>query len=393
MSTVSPPVERIPAYKETVLAAEMFLKELARGIPAEQRVMVGYAEEATVQTDAYGKKKNAGWWPLPWLPTKSIHPRTNCYVCISSSIKTPNARGEMRYWRGEASFGAGLALMVDDIGTGRGSKGELSIGDFMSKLPPTAIVETSPGNFQIWYFLDKPVFSMVHFKAFLRCFVDAVLKKGGDTTIRDVSRYGRMPCGINNKRISSDGFFKYPGDGSAPRAGLTDDQVWRVRLKWWRRKNRYAIETIAEAFGFDVVLPARRDIDTEAIDPTEAKLEAYYLMLAERVCSRLKMGEGAGGVVSQNMSGKFRIQCPWGHLHSNGDAFGAYFRGPIPGADVDYVFGCAHDTCRKDHKRTWATFIDDFLMPYIVQKIDQTNRRYAQDPTATMFWIAMNKAI
>jgi hypothetical protein len=382
----------IPTYKDTVIAAEQFLKELGRGIPPDQRVMVGYAEEATVQTDEHGRKKNAGWWPLAWLPQKPIRSRTNCYVCISSSIKTPNARGEMRYWRGEASFGAGLALMVDDIGKGRGSKGQLSIADFMTILPPTAIVETSPDNYQIWYFLDQPDFSMPHFKAFLRCFVDAVLKKGGDATIRDVSRYGRMPCGINNKRISPDGPYKYPGDGSEPRSGLTDDDVWRVRLKWWKKRNRYSPEDIAEAFKFRIVVPPPTREPNAEVDPADVRLDAYYLVLAERVCSRLKMGEGGAGVVTQNMSGKYRIQCPWGHLHTNGDPFGAYFRGAIPGAEHEYVFGCAHDTCRKDHRRTWSTFVDDFLMPFIYDSLDTANQAGVRDAQASMFWINRNTA-
>jgi hypothetical protein len=293
----------------------------------------------------------------------------------------------MRYWRGEASFGAGLALMVDDIGTGRGSKGQLSVGDLISTLPPTAIIETSPGNHQVWYFLDQPEFSMPRFKAFLRCFVDTVLKKGGDATIRDVSRYGRMPCGINNKRVSPDGPYKYPKDGGEPRDGLTDDNVFRVSLKWWKRKNRYSIDDIAKAFQFDVVIPPpikRRELE----DPGDGQFDRYYLALAERICSRLQMGEGGGGVVSQNMSGKYRIQCPWGHLHTNGDPFGAYFRGPIPGAEHDYVFGCAHDTCRREHKRTWSTFIDDFLMPHIYARIDHINRASANSDDSLEQWIA-----
>jgi hypothetical protein len=362
-----------PSFKEAILNAERFLKELARGIPDDQRVMVGYADEATVQTDEYGKKKNGGWWPKSWTLGRPIQWRTNCYVCISSSIKTPNARGEMRYWRGEASFGAGLALMVDDIGNGRGSKGEMAINDFISVLPPTAIIETSPGNHQIWYFLDKPEFSMPRFKAFLRCFVDAVLKKGGDATIRDVSRYGRMPCGINNKRTHPDGPYKYPKDGGAPRDGLTDNDVFRVALRWFKRKNRYSIDDIAAAFHFTVVepLPMRRAMPEDAAD---GQFDRYYLAMAERICSRLHMGEGGGGVVSQNMSGKYRIRCPWGHQHTNGDPFGAYFRGPIPGSEHDYVFGCAHDTCRREHARTWSVFVDEFLMPHIYAQLDEINR-------------------
>ncbi|MGQ4806657.1 DNA-primase RepB domain-containing protein, partial [Escherichia coli] len=105
--------------RERLADAERFLKELQSTIPEEERVMAGYAEEATVQTDANGKKLNAGWWPTPWKEGKYINERANCYACISSSIKTPNEKtGKLRYWRGEMSFGHGLALMVDDIGFG-----------------------------------------------------------------------------------------------------------------------------------------------------------------------------------------------------------------------------------------------------------------------------------
>jgi hypothetical protein len=51
--------------EKRVAAAEEFLRELGRGIPADERVMAGYAEEATVQKDSTGKRVNAGWWPVP----------------------------------------------------------------------------------------------------------------------------------------------------------------------------------------------------------------------------------------------------------------------------------------------------------------------------------------
>ena len=130
--------------RERMERAEEFLRELGRGIPEHERLIAGYASEVTVQTDETGKKKNAGFWPVPYAPGKYIDANKNCYVCISSSIKTPNNKGEMRYWRGEASFGHGLALMVDDIGSGIGSKGSFSLDHFYSILPPTAVVETAP---------------------------------------------------------------------------------------------------------------------------------------------------------------------------------------------------------------------------------------------------------
>ncbi|AWD92462.1 putative DNA primase [Xanthomonas phage Carpasina] len=356
---------------EQIELAETFLRELSRGLPQDERIMAGYAGEATVQTDAHGKKVNGGWWPVPWRDGKFIDPNANCYVCISSSIKTPNPKnGTMRYWRGEASFGHGLALMVDDIGTGKGSKGGLTVESLVKVLAPTAVVETSPENFQVWYFLDKPDPSMAHFKAFIRGFVDAVLKKGGDNTIKDVSRYGRMPCGINNKRVSPDGPYKYPVAGGDGGTGGT----FRVRLRYFRPLHRYSPEEIASAFKYQIVMPVKRQFD---VDPEDLAIDHVWLRMAEDILSKAGMGEGSGGAVSMNMSGKFRIQCPWGSEHHNGDPFGAYFRGPIPGAEVEFVFGCGHDTCRKDNNRTWHAFIDEIVMPQIIEELEEANRAFA----------------
>jgi RepB DNA-primase from phage plasmid len=339
--------------------AEEFLRELGKGIPENERVMVGYADEATVQTDPEtGKKLNGGWWPLPYKDGKYINVNANCYACISSSVKTPNPKtGKYRYWRGESSFGHGLALMVDDIGHGTGSKGAFEINEIIKILPPTCIIETSPNNFQVWYFLDTPCGDMRYFKAFLVCFVNHVLKaKGGDATIRDVSRYGRMPCGKNNKRMA-DGTLKYPSE-------------FRVHKRVADYGVRYSIERIAAAFGVIIEVPVKKEV---RVDWEDVKIDAKWLSMAEWILNKARQGEGAGGEVSMNMSGKFRIKCPWGDEHENNDPYGAYFRGGIDGAEHEFVFGCAHDTCRKA-RRTWSAFVDKVVMPHVYEKIKEANR-------------------
>lgn len=357
--------------KQRMLDCEKFLRELGRGIPDDERVMAGYAGEATVQTDATGKKLNGGWWPVPYAEGKYIDAGKNCYVCISSSIKTPNPKtGTMRYWRGEASFGHGLALMVDDIGIGKGSKGGLTCEHFYDILPPTATIETSPGNHQLFYFFDEPEDSLIRFKSFLSCFVTAVLKKGGDNTIKDIARYGRMPIGINNKRHGPDGEFKYAVSDANNKV-----VPWSVQLVDADYTRRYSMDQIADAFQFPIVMPIRRETE---IDPDDYKIDAVWLKLAEKILSKLEHGEGSGGDVVMNMSGKYRIRCPWGHEHTNGDPFGAYFRGPIPGADVEFVFGCGHDTCRKLHRRTWSTFIDEVVINRVVDQLERINREHSK---------------
>jgi len=357
-----------PSTSNRLETCEEFLAELGRDIPETERVMVGYADEATVQTDSDGKKLNAGWWPQPYKADKYIPTGDNCYVCISSSIKTPNPKnGQMRYWRGEASFGHGLALMVDDIGDGVGAKGGLTVEGVSARLAPTVVVETSKGNHQLWYFFDAPVSDMRRFKALLVCFVAAVLAdKGGDSTIRDVSRYGRMPYGINNKR-KADGAFKY-GDGK-----------YQPRIISADYSKRYDMDEIAAAFGFVIEVPVTRE--KVAYNGGELKYDEMWLQMGIHILSKALAGEGTRGEVVKNMSGKYRIRCPWGEEHTNGDPYGAYIRGTIPGAEYEYVFGCAHDTCRKDRKRTWATFLDEVVLPEIIRRLEEANASTFYHPT------------
>ena len=352
--------------KQRMDAAQEFLRELAKGLPEDERVMAGYASEATVQTDESGKKLNAGFWPVPWKMGKYIPERDNCYVCISASIKTPNPKtGELRYWRGEASFGHGLCLMVDDIGTGKGSKGKMTLESVAAILKPTAVVETSPNNYQAFYFMKEPVADMVEFKAFLHSFVGSVLKNGGDHTIKDVARYGRMPIGVNNKRTSPNGPFKYADESGKP---------WQVRLHSADYDQRYTMKEIADAFGFKVVVPAKRVVSIE--NRSEYAMDDLWLRMAEKITDKAQMGEGSNGAVVMNMSGKYRIRCPWGDTHSNGDPYGAYFRGPIPGSDVEFVFGCAHDGCRKTFKRNWGVFVDEIIMPGIESDLEEAAQKF-----------------
>ena len=207
------------------------------------------------------------------------------------------------------------------------------------------------------------------FKSFLSCFVTHVLQKGGDNTIKDISRYGRIPIGINNKRHSMDGEYKYQ---VVNEKGKT--VPWQVELKDADYSRRYSMDYIAKVFGFDIAIPVASEYQ---FDENEYKYDAIWMRMAEQILSSGKLCEGSGGEVVMNLSGKFRIACPWGEEHTNGDPYGAYFRGPIPGAEVEFVFGCGHDTCRKTHRRTWAAFTDEIVIKKIAIDLEEINKRTA----------------
>lgn len=352
---------KISKAEQERLALE-FLTEFAKGKADDERLIVSYPEEATVQTDETGKKINKGFWPQPWNPGKYVKTEANSYVCISSSIQTKNPKtGELRYWRGESSFARGHGFFIDDVGNGKGSKGGLLLETVESMLAPTAVVETSPNNFQCWYFFEEPIQNMRLFKSFLYSFVDQVLEgAGGDVTIKDVARYGRIPIGYNNKRLA-DGSYKYADENGQP---------FRVRLVYADYTRRYSIDEISKAFHFEIAVQRPKVID---FDATEYQCDSFWLEMAVQELNKLGMGEGSDGEVVMNQSGKYRIRCPWGHEHHNGDPFGAYIRGPIPGADYAFVFGCGHDTCRKVNRRTWAVFVDEIVLPKIAAEMEMIN--------------------
>lgn len=383
-----------------------FLRELGKGLPSDHRVLVVYADDATIQRDPKtGKKINSAFWPAVHRDGDYIKSESNAYACISSAIKAARkSDGKMRYWRSEQNFGAGQAFFVDDIGEGKGSKGGMSLENWLKrseKVPPTAIVETSPNNYQCWYFFEEPIKSMGNFKSFLYSFVNSILEgAGGDVTIKDVTRVGRMPYGINNKR-NSDGSFKYVDENGNP---------FRVRLHSADYSRRYTMEGIAAAFKFNIIDHAstirRTDADEEAailamvlkeiekdgsdsvkgamrakmdMVRQERELNKLWFDIAWKELDEARYGEGENGHLKQNDSGKIRIRCPLGHEHTNGDPYGAYFRDHMPGAEHEYVAGCAHDVHRKEKgKFTWATFVDVVVMPGIFDDLEIANITWAQ---------------
>ena len=143
---------------------------------------------------------------------------------------------------------------------------------------------------------------------------------------------------------------------------------------------RLVLDEIAAGLGFRITEPVEKLLtpEEEAERAETLESDSVWFQASIKVLSAAKAGEGSGGEVSMNMSGKYRIRCPWGDEHSNGDPYGAYFRERIPGAEYDYVFGCGHDTCRKDWKRTWAAFVDEVAIPSIVKSLERANQKFAR---------------
>lgn len=289
--------------------ARAFIREMQRSRSADHRV-VGCAFP--------GDPNKAGRtaWRVRVVDEVDVLP-DNCNVFLAVSAMGRNARGEFR--RRRENFGAGLVLMIDDVGTGPGSKFPVSVLD---ALPPTAMVETSPSNFQATYFFDRPVDDMATFDRLIAAFIREKFL-GKDTGQAGVNRVFRPPWGINGKE-------KYRTE---------DGEPWKVRCADWAPSRRYSVNQIAEAFG--LVLHSRRPYDTRK-GATHSKADAIRAFIDTRAALR-----SCGLLTDErpDLEGWIAVRCPWIHGHSDRANTGAAIREPAPENEYAGAFRCHHGSC------------------------------------------------
>lgn len=311
-----------------------FLTELSRGMPPDQRmILCWFGGDPNIAADRY-------WVPQPWAPGSRVPTaRTNNYVAVSSFRAAPDGS-----WRRQtALFGAGRALMVDDVGT----KVDPSA---VRAAVPTARIETSPGNEQWWYFLAEPVLDQAKFDGAIRSFISSKLL-GADPGMAGVNRVGRLPIGVNGKK-------KYGG--------------WSVRTLDWAPDRRYTLADLGKALGitWSVTKPppiaeiAKREHQKAQED---GRLDAFY---------RLKRWMSEREMVKReeaNLGGWHAVRCPWTHEHTDGADSGAAIG--VPNAENDFygAFQCHHGHCQEKTLRHLMEWFNDFN----AEESERINRKFA----------------
>lgn len=163
--------------------AQTFLSTVFKNLPQGARPWV-----AGFRCDPYHPEARWGGCPVNGRIPDIIEPEANNYMAVSSF----RAGDDGRIHRRKANF-AGLHLvMIDDLGT--------KIGWGSIALSPSYTLETSPGNYQCGYLLVEPVAD----RALAEATIDAMVAQGlatdgKDPGMKGVTRYGRLPWGINNK--------------------------------------------------------------------------------------------------------------------------------------------------------------------------------------------------
>jgi hypothetical protein len=279
---------------------DAFLTDLARGLSGEERlILCGFPG------DPYAAGPTA-WRPRPWAPGREIPfgPLDNAYVTVGAFKKAADGT----YRRRTETFTAGLALMVDDVGT----KVERGAVEGMQ---PTWKIETSPGNEQWWYLLHEPERDMARFDGLIRAFIHGKLL-GADPGMSGVTRVGRLPGHLNGKKA-------YGG--------------WTTRVTE-RNGTRWTPQELLDGFGLQIMgrRVAREKLPTEEAIERNRLFAAAYKWLDQR--NMLKKHE-------PDPSGWTEMTCPWIDDHTGGVDSGAAVREPAPENDYYGAFRCHHGHC------------------------------------------------
>jgi len=309
--------------------------ELMRSMLPEDGRVVAAQFRGDPNSDVYGK-----WKAIVLNSVSQIDDLSNVYLCVSAMKR--NQRGEFR--RRKENFAGGLLLMIDDVGTGPGAKFPLSTLD---ALAPTALVETSPDNYQAMYFFDKRVEDLETFDALIRAFIQRKFL-GTDTGQAGVNRVFRPPAGINAKP-------KYFDEEGRP---------WRVKLHNFAPERRYSVSEIATAFGLSLV--RRRSAPKDAGRQLAARSDRIRHFIETRSTLR-----SAGWIKQEepDYSGWIHIRCPWTHDHTGGVDNGAAIRLPEVENDWYGAFRCHHGHCGE---KGWRS-LTDWLNSDLEDVLEATN--------------------
>ena len=265
------------------------------------------------------------WFGRPWQGTPevsaSLPTRANNY--FSLAVFRPDEAGQFR--RRKAHFHSLYAVMLDDIGT--------KIAMERLTLPPSWLLETSPGNHQAGCLLGEPLADGGVADRLMNAIVAAGLCDPGANGPR--ARLARLPVAINGKHTPP----------------------FQCRIVEWSPGLRYSVEELVDGLQLEMASTGRsrrqskraaqqRPGDGDPVWIARPEENSVLIALRDRGLYNAPLGEG-----------KHDITCPWVTEHTGAVNGGtAYFEPddnwPIGG------FKCLHGHCAERHVRDLLRFVD-----------------------------------
>ena len=282
----------------------------------------GWETSFTAPPDSSDPNERPYWGGRPIYESSALVDRqySNTFCCVSTFVSEPNVKPGRR----KALFSGMHALMIDDIGT------KVRLDDIPVKF--SALIETSPGNFQGWLFFKKPIFDREQAELLVdRWIAKGFAKDAKDPGMSGVTRYARLPVGINNK--------------------LAYEIPFKHVLHEWDPDTRYSLDELAEIFGLDLSPGPERMVAT---------IPEANLANSEDVLEKLK---GLGLYKSAHGDGWHDITCPWVSEHTNAIDNGAGYATPCKENEFKGGYRCHHGHCSGRNLRDLLNFIEDSINP------------------------------
>ena len=234
------------------------------------------------------------WFGRPWTGGSNMATElpadANNY--FSLAVFRPDEAGQYR--RQKARFQALHAVMLDDVGS--------KVAMERLTLPPSWLLETSPGNYQAGYLLREPLTDGLVADRLMNAIVAAGLCDPGANGPR--ARLARLPVAVNGKH----------------------SPVFRCRMRVWSPELRYSVEELADGLQLEMAQAGRpkrqgrrqtqeRPTDGDPVWIPRPDENAVLVALRNRGLYKAPLGEG-----------KHDITCPWVTEHTGQvDGGTAYF--------------------------------------------------------------------
>ena len=260
------------------------------------------------------KDKHLIAWKGDYHSRYRLQPNHNQYFTISAFYCDDQSQARRR----KALFRYTPCIVLDDV------KEKLSMTE-VAKLPqPSWILESSAGSEQWGYILNTLCEDRGRVENLLDGLVaNGLAPDGKDPGMKGVTRYLRLPEGINNK-VSK----------------LVNGQPFKCRMLVWEPTRRVTMEQLAAPFAVDLDAVRRES----RVDGAAAVSDHPLINIPDII-----------HIKEVRSDGRFDIKCPWVDEHTGADDSGAAV---FTNEDGTIGYKCHHGNCQSKTGKDLLRFID-----------------------------------
>lgn len=258
------------------------------------------------------KERKLGAWKGDYYSRYKFGTNTNQYFTISCFY----ADEEQQARRRRILYRFTCCIVLDDV------REKLSMTE-VSKLPePSWILETSPGSEQWGYILDTPCVNPCLVENLLDGLVaNGLAPDGKDPGMKGVTRYVRLPEGINSKESK-----------------LVEGRPFDCRMLRWQPMATATLEQLASPLAIDLNRERKYVRADGAADVSDHPL----IQIPDTI-----------SIKEVRSKGRFDITCPWVDEHTGSDDSGTAV---FTNEDGTIGFKCHHGNCQE---RTGAHLLQE----------------------------------